>query len=93
MNRARAPHNGDGVGRKEKNEGVLWCLREGRRGHGKLQDGQLLLPKAVAGSCVVSVHGAVQGRRAVSGKLLRGMAGRTESSIVQHFNMLRMLQH
>jgi hypothetical protein len=92
MNRARVAHSGDGVGRK-KNGGVLWCLREGRRGRGKLQDGQLLLPKAMAGSCMVSAHGAVQGRRAMSGKLLRGMAERTESSTLQHFNMLHMLQH
>jgi hypothetical protein len=80
-------------GGRRRTEGVLWCLREGRRGRGKLQDSQLLLPKVVAGSYMASAHGAVQGRRAMSGKLLCGMVERTESSTLQHFNMLHMLQH
>jgi hypothetical protein len=37
-------------GGRRRTEGVLWCLREGRRGHWKLQDGQLQLAKAMA-SC------------------------------------------
>jgi hypothetical protein len=42
------------TGGRERKEELLWCLREGRRGRGKLQDDQLLLPAAVASCCVAS---------------------------------------
>jgi hypothetical protein len=50
-------------GGRRRMEGVLWCLREGRRGDWKLQDSQLQLAKAVASCCMAARTGMALAER------------------------------
>jgi hypothetical protein len=40
------------LGGRERGEGGALMLKRRKEGHWKLQDGQLLLPKAVASNCL-----------------------------------------